>query len=178
MNTFRAAIVVVAILPATAFGQPVVAKPGPEITKLASQVVGTWSYEGAARANPYGPAGKTKGTDVWELGPGGFSVLHRWNEQNPIAPTTGLEVITWDASKKSLVGSYYSSLGETGGGALTLAGDTYTYPTTGITWEGKPAWSKCTWTFAGAKTLKVKCDASPDGKAWMPAVFEGTWTKK
>ena len=53
MNAFRAATTLAAIVPMMAAAQVTTAKPGPEITKLASQLVGTWSYEGATKAaNP------------------------------------------------------------------------------------------------------------------------------
>jgi hypothetical protein len=178
MKTFRVAMLLAVIAPMAATAQVTTAKPSAEITKLASQLVGSWTYEAVSKANPYSPAGKTTGTDVYELGPGGFSVSHHWNEKDPIGQVTGLEVIAFDASRRVIIGSYFTSLGEVGGGTMTVAGNVYTYATTGVTWEGKTAASRCTWTFATPKSLKVKCDASPDGKAWTPGVFEGTWTKK
>ena len=161
MNAFRL-VATLFVVPAIVSAQPQTAKPGPEIAKFVGSMVGTWTYAGTSKSNPYSPAGKVTGTDVWEAGPGGFSVFHRWDEQDPFGRVTGLEIIGWDAVKKSLAGSYYSSLGEVGGGTLTVAGNTYTYTTTGATWEGKTAWSKCVWTFASAKSLDVKCDASAD----------------
>src|SRR5215471_11714558 len=129
MKVFRSAAVVVMLASVTTGAQVTVGKPGAEITKLASQLIGTWTYEGAAKANPYGPAGKITGTDIYELGPGGFSVSHRWDEQDPFGHVTGLEVFAWDASKKGLVGSYYTSVGEVGNGSITLVADVYTYST-------------------------------------------------
>ena len=89
-----------------------------------------------------------------------------------------MEVFAWDASRKALVGNYYSSVGEVGSGPMSVAAGGYTYSTSGVTWEGKQAWSKCTWTFANPKSLKIKCDASSDGKTWTTGIYEGTWTKK
>ena len=74
MRVLRLATVCAMVVPAIVGAQVTVAKPGTEISKLASQLVGTWTYEGASKANPYSPAGKVTGTDVYELGPGGFSV--------------------------------------------------------------------------------------------------------
>jgi hypothetical protein len=167
-----------AVAPMIASAQTTMAKPAPEMTKLASLLVGSWRYDGTAKASPYSPAGKVSGTDDYELGPGGFSVAHHWDEQDPFGHVTGLEIIGFDASRKLMVGSYFSSLGEIGGGTMSAAGNVYTYATTGVTWEGKTAWSRCTWTFTTTKTFKVNCDASADGRAWSPGVFEATYAKK
>jgi hypothetical protein len=166
------------VVPMMATAQTATAKPGPEISKLASQLVGSWTYEGTSKANPYSPPGKVTGTDVYELGPGGFSVSHHWDEQDPLGHVTGVEIIGWDASRKLMVGSYFTSLGEIGGGTMSGSGNNYMYPTTGVTWEGKTAASRCSLTFANPKSLKVKCDASPDGRTWSPGVYEATYTKK
>ena len=181
MKTMRGGMLLMAIMgPAFVLAQavPAVAKPGAEITKFASLLVGTWTYEATAKANPYGPAGKVTGTDVFEAGPGGHSVYHKWDEKNPVAPTTGLEVIAWDAMKKALVDSYYSSLGEVGSGSLSIAGSVYTFNTSGTTYEGKQGWSKCDWNLTNPRSMKVSCDASGDRKTWSKAVFTGTWTRK
>jgi hypothetical protein len=171
-------MVLATAVPMIATAQTTAAKPGPEITKLASLLVGSWNYDGTAKANPYGPGGKVRGTDDYELGPGGFSVSHHWDEEDPFGHVTGLEIIAVDASRRLMVGSYFSSLGEVGGGTMSAAGNVYTYATTGVTWEGKTAWSRCTWTFTNPKAFKVNCDASPDGRAWSTGVFEATYTKR
>ena len=156
---------------------PSAQKPGAEQKKLET-FVGTWTYVGEAKTNPYGPAGKINGTDVYEMLPGGFFLTHHWDETNPIGKLKGVETWGYDADKKGYAYSYYTSFGEMGSGAISIAGNQWTFTSSGTTFDGKRAWSRCTTTVASATSFAVKCDASPDGKTWAADVFRGTWSKK
>ena len=50
-------------------------KLSPEHQKIQA-FLGTWQYDIDTKASPFGPAGKTTGTDRIEPGPGGFSVVY------------------------------------------------------------------------------------------------------
>jgi len=156
---------------------PSAQKPGPQQKKLEA-FVGTWTYAGEAKQNPYGPAGKITGTDVYEMLPGGFFLTHHWDEQNPIGSLKGIETWGYDSLKKSYAYNYYTSFGEMGSGTIAVTGNAWKFTSSGITFDGKRAWSRCTATFASATSFTVKCDASADGKTWAPDIFEATWTKK
>jgi hypothetical protein len=156
---------------------PSAQKPGADQMKL-EVFVGTWTYVGEAKQNPYGPAGKITGTDVYEMLPGGFFLTHHWDEKNPIGNVKGVETWGYDSEKKSYAYNYYTSVGEMGSGAITVTGNTWKFTSSGITFDGKRASSRCTTTLAGPTSFTVKCDASPDGKTWATDVFQGTWTKK
>ena len=156
---------------------PSAQKPGPEQKKFEA-FVGTWSYVGEARQNPYGPAGKITGTDVYEMLPGGFFLTHHWDERNPIGNLKGVETWGYDSEKKSYAYNYYTSFGEMGSGAIAITGNTWKFTSSGITFDGKRASSRCTASFASAASFTIKCDASADGKTWATDVFQGTWTKK
>jgi uncharacterized protein DUF1579 len=152
-------------------------KPGAEQKKLEA-FVGTWTYAGEAKDNPYGPAGKVTGTDVYEMLPGGFFLTHHWDEQNPLGSLKGVETWGYDPAKKAYALNYYTSFGEMGSGALTVAADTWRSTSSGIVFDGKRAWSRCTTTFASAGVFTIKCDTSSDGKTWAGDMFQATWTKK
>jgi hypothetical protein len=149
-------------------------KPGPEHKKLEA-FVGTWTYEGEAKKNAFGPAGKITGTDVYEMLPGGFAIMHRWDEKNPLGAVKGTEIWAYDPIKKTYTINYFTSLGEIGSGTFTLNGNTWTAVNSGITYEGKMGYGKGSATISPT-TITVKWDASSDGKTFVPA-FEGKWTK-
>jgi len=156
---------------------PAVQKPGAEQKKLEA-FVGTWTYEGESKANPFSPAGKVTGTDIYEMLPGGFFVTHHWDEKNPIGSVKGVETWGYDPSKKAYAYNYYTSVGEMGSGTIAVSGNTWTFSSSGVAFDGKRAWSKCTTTIVSPTSLTVSCDASIDGKTWSPGVFTGKWTKK
>ena len=152
-------------------------KPGAEQKKLET-FVGTWAYAGASKQSPFSPVGKVIGTDVYEMLPGGFFLTHHWTEENPIGSVKGVETWGYDAAKKVYTINYYTSFGEMGSGTITVTGNTWTSSVSGITFDGKQAWSRCVTTVAVATTFAMKCAASADGKTWSADVFEGKWTKK
>ncbi len=164
------------IVTAIALGQaPAPPKPGPEHKRLEA-FVGTWTYEGQAKNNPFGPAGKITGTDVFEMLPGGFAVQHRWDERNPLGNVKGTEIWAYDPIKKVYTINYFSSLGETGSGTFTINANTWTAATSGVTFEGKMGYGRGTAALTPT-SMTVKWDASSDGKSFTPS-FEGKWTKK
>src|SRR5262245_61241389 len=150
---------------------PAVQKPGADQKKLEA-FVGTWTYDGEAKQNPYGPAGKVTGTDVYEMLPGGFFLTHRWDEKNPLGALKGVETWGYDPAKKAYECHYYTRYGEMGSGSITVNGSAWTATSSGITFDGKKAWSRCVTTFAGASTFTSKCAASTDGKTWSGDIFE------
>ena len=160
----------------TAYAATAANKPGPEQKKLEA-FVGTWTYVGEAKDNPFGPAGKITGTDVYEMLPGGFFLQHRWEEKNPLGPVHGTEIWGYDPIKKAYTYNYFTSLGEMGSGTFTISGNTWNFAGSGITYEGKTAHGRASLIVAGSSAFTVKAEASPDGKKFAPA-FEGKWTRK
>lgn len=156
---------------------PMLQKAGADQKRLEA-FVGTWSYEGEAKQNPYGPAGKITGTDVYDMLPGGFFLTHHWDEKNPLGSLKGTETWGYDPAKKAYEYHYYTSFGEMGSGSITVNGSAWTAISSGTTFDGKKAWSRCVMTFAGATTFTSKCAASTDGKTWSGDIFEAKWTKK
>ncbi len=164
---------VTAVLVAQTPAQP--AKPNPELKKL-EVLLGSWTYTGDAKQSPFGPAGKVTGTETFSMMAGGFFMEDRWDEKDPLGTVKGLQMWSYDATKKSLAYTYFTSAGESGSGTVTISGNTWTWLGSGITYEGKPAYGRGTYTFTGAGAFTVASDASADGKTWARS-FEGKWTK-
>ena len=166
---------ITAVLVAQTPAQP--AKPNPELKKLAVYL-GNWTYAGDAKQSPFGPAGKITGTETVTLMPGGFFIEDRWEETDPppLGTVKGLQVWSYDPIKKSLAYTYFTSAGESGSGTVTVNGNTWSSAGSGVTYEGKPAHGRGTWTFGGANGFSIASDASTDGKTCARS-FEGKWTK-
>jgi hypothetical protein len=89
-------ISIVALISASlAYGQSVATqpKPGPEHQKLGA-LVGTWTSEGEATANPFGPAEKWSSRIVTEWFNGNFAVVRRSEGKGTVSGNnTALDVI-------------------------------------------------------------------------------------
>jgi hypothetical protein len=155
--------------------QPPMPKPGPEHQRL-SAFVGTWTFEGEAKPGPMGPGGKMTGSDRIQWMPGNFFLERRFEGKGPMGEIKGLEIIGYDSAKKVHTYRYFDNMGMTGSGTFAIKGDTWT--ATGTSDMGGTMFhERCNLTFgAGATTLAIKCDSSPDGKSWAPT-FEGKATK-
>lgn len=74
--------------------------PGPEHRRL-DAFVGIWKTEGEIRASASGPAARFRATDTYEWLPGGFFLVHRFEAQMPDGETQGIEIIGYDAERKT-----------------------------------------------------------------------------
>jgi hypothetical protein len=86
--------------------KPEMTKPGPEHQKLGA-FVGNWTFEGEMKPGPMGPGGKMTGTDRIQWLPGNFFVERRYEGKGPMGEMKGLEILAYDAAKKT----YTSDLG-------------------------------------------------------------------
>ena len=154
---------------------PTAPKPGPEHKKMEA-FVGKWTYTGEAKQSPFGPAGKVSGTDVYAMIADGFFLQHHWEEKNPLGNIKGTEIWGYDPIKKAYTYNYFTSAGEMGSGTIVIEGNKWSFIGSGITYEGKTAYGKFVMTLAAPTTIKVRAEASSDGKTYALG-FEGTWTK-
>jgi len=155
--------------------KPEMAKPGPEHQKLGA-FVGNWTFEGEMKPGPMGPGGKMTGTDRIQWLPGNFFVERRYEGKGPMGEMKGLEILAYDAAKKTYTSNFFDSMGAIGSGTMTVSGDTWNFTGTG-SMGAMTIHDRCSLTFgAGASTLMVKCEMSADGKTWAPS-FEGKATK-
>lgn len=127
-------------------------KPSPEIGKFAVWV-GTWTYQGEAKATPFSPAAKISGTQTGRMTVDGFAFEWKGEEKGAFGPIQWAETDVYDAATKS-----YPYLG---------------YQTDGTTWSGSNAIVGNAWRATGSQTVKgtaykVRGDATPsaDGKSW------------
>jgi hypothetical protein len=77
------------------------ALPLPQMQRLAKLYVGTWNYtESYPKSEFYPSGGVNTGVYTSELGPGGNSIINRFNSKGPVGASEGLIVMTWDARAK------------------------------------------------------------------------------
>jgi hypothetical protein len=71
-------------------------KPGPEMERL-KFLIGHWSTDSEyVKTSMIPEGGKSAGWYEARLGPGGFSVIADFEENGPLGPEIGHEVISWD----------------------------------------------------------------------------------
>ena len=154
---------------------PAPPKPGPEHQRLGA-FVGNWTFVGEMKAGPMGPGGKMTGSDRIQWIANNFAVERRFDGKGPMGTISGLEIITYDTTKKIHSFSYVDSTGAIGSGTATISGSTWTFNGMAST-GGQTLHDRCRLTFGtGNTTLKIACEASQDGKKWAPS-FDGTATK-
>lgn len=154
---------------------PETPKPGPEHQKLAG-FVGNWTFEGEMKPGPMGPGGKMTGSDRIQWLPGNFFIERRFEGKGPMGEMKGLEIIGYDAAKKTHTYTWFDNMGMKGSGTMTLSGNTWTVAGT-ADMGGQTMHDRCNLTFGeNSTTLMMKCEMSQDGKAWAPS-FEGKAVK-
>jgi hypothetical protein len=150
-------------------------KPDPEVKKLHADL-GHWTYEGEAKPGPLGPAGKFTGEFNGQMILGGFFFQGRWTEKGPTGEERGLELDGYDPVNKNFSSEMYLDDGSRFSGALTVAGNAWTY-------EGKLVMAGKQYQFKGTFVLApdlasgtYKTETSLDGKTWTTS-GESKWTK-
>jgi hypothetical protein len=142
-------------------------KPGPEVRKL-EVWVGTWNYEGDAKATPMGPATKIAGTQTGRMTMGGFALEWKGEEKGAFGAVQWGEMDTYDAAAKTYGYFGYQSDGTTWSGANTIAGSVWKATGT-LTAKGVAYKTRTEATLsADGKSWAFKQELSTDGKAWMP----------
>jgi len=94
-------------------------QPGPEQQRLAP-FVGTWTFEGEAKPGPMGPGGKMTGTDRITWLPGGFFLQRSFQGKGPMGEMQGVEIIGYDAIKKTYGFHFFESTGVMGSGTMAV----------------------------------------------------------
>ena len=76
-------------------------KPGPEMERI-KFLIGHWNLDSEYEKTPMIPdGGKSTGWYEARLGPGGFSVIADFEENGPLGPEIGHEVISWDPKQEA-----------------------------------------------------------------------------
>lgn len=150
-------------------------QPGPEVKQLEA-FVGTWRYEGDAKASPLGPASKIAGTQTGRMVMGGFALEWIGEEKGPFGGVQWGEMDVYDAASKSYPYFGYQSDGTIWSGSNVVSGNTWkaagsiTSQGTSYRFRGEGAFS------ADGKVYTWKSELSTDGKAWA-AWTQGTMTR-
>jgi hypothetical protein len=151
--------------PAPLLAQP--AKPGPEIKKLETWV-GTWTYEGEAKATPLGAAAKIAGTETVRTIAGGFGLEWKAEEKGAFGAVQWSETDVFDPVTKTYLYFGVQNDGTLWSGSNTIVGNTW--KTTGTqTVKGTRYQTRADSTLsADGKSWTQKFELSTDGKNWMP----------
>jgi hypothetical protein len=144
------------------------AKPDPALKKLIVYV-GAWSYEGAYRAGPLGPAGKYRGKASGEMILRGSFLEWRWDDEpGSAAASRGFEIIAYDATTRQYPSSLFGDDGAFGSATCVFAGRTATVSAKLVV-AGKAVRVRTTQAFAPDLTsFSQKTEISVDGKSWIP----------
>lgn len=150
-------------------------KPGPEHQKLAG-LVGSWTSEGEATANPLGPAEKWSAKIDSEWFPGKFAVVrHVAGKGSVSGASLAMDVIAYDATAKAYTWYGIDNMSWTGLAKAEISGDVLT-----VVWDvqakGKTYQSKGTLKGLGSDRLTFVGEYSADGKTWTP-FFHSTDTR-
>jgi hypothetical protein len=142
-------------------------KPAPEFRKF-EVWVGTWAYEGDAKATPIGPAARVSGTQTGRFVMGGFGFEWKGEEKGLFGAVQWSELDAYDAATKSYPYFGVQNDGTVWSGANTIVGNVWkatgTTTAKGVSYkvraDATPSADGKSWTF--------KQELSSDGKTWMP----------
>jgi len=140
-------------------------KPPAEVAKLAA-FVGTWKYEGDAKASPMGPAAKISVTQTGKMTMNGFFLQWTGEEKGAFGGVQWGETDGYDAAAKGYPYFGYQNDGTLWSGVGTVNGNAWRYLST-ITVKGVTYHSRTDGVLAAdGKSYTWKQDVSTDGKVW------------
>jgi hypothetical protein len=148
---------------------------GPEEIRL-RMYVGTWTYREQNFVTPVSDSSTATGTHTYELLPGGFFVVHRWDERSSHGVAeTGIEIFGYDREKQVYRNHSYTSLGQMQEGSWQWTGDTLRFSSDTIHYHGNTGIENCAGAFT-SKTKTIECRASIDGRGSF-LTYRGVWTR-
>jgi hypothetical protein len=137
---------------------------------------GDWTYEGAAHASPFGPAGSFKGKAVARMILGGFFLENREDDKNEDGYVyQGVQIRGFDSVTKGYVEHAYENDGTVTSAVVTVNGNRWTSTGTRKDGHGKQYMIRHASTYAPdgqSSTFKAEYSAD-EGKTWL-AMWEGT----
>jgi hypothetical protein len=147
-------------------------RPGADHKKLAV-FLGSWSLDGEFKpGNGYGvPAGKFSVVERFQWMPGEFFLQMNREGKGPGGETRHMIIYGYDSVAKRHIATWYELVGGgTMSATFTNAGNQWHWFGRGHTRDGKPYQERCATTFVSATSATLKCETSPDGKVWSPAL--------
>jgi len=175
---FRAILVSILVLFATASWAQMAPKPGPEVKKL-DYFVGTWNVEGTIAPGPWGAGGKFSSTDSTEWMSGNFFVVGHSDFKLP--PEVGGEgkatsFMGYDTDENVYTYSEFNSQGRREVSKGTVSGDTWTWTST-QNYGGQEIKQKMTIKVLSPASYGLKFEISMDGTNWT-TFMDAKATKK
>ena len=173
----RLAVSALSLLFVTVAAQAVAQAPQPsaDVKKLEAWV-GTWRYEGDAKATPLGPASKFSGTQTGRMVGNGYALEWKGEEKGVFGNVQWGEIDVYDAASKSYPYLGYQNDGTTWAGSNIVTGRSWkatgTITSKGVSYKARTDGSLS----ADGKIWTWKTEVSTDGKTWVPWT-QGTMTK-
>jgi hypothetical protein len=155
---------------------PQAPKPGPEHERL-GVFVGNWTSEGSMKPSPFGPGGKTTGSDHCAWFEGKFAVVCHNQGTSPMGPMKGLGIMSYSAEDKAY--TYYGT--DSSGMTMatvakgTIEGDTWTYYDESKM-GGKTVKGRYVMRVLSPTSYAFKWEMQGDDGQWL-TVMEGKSTK-
>lgn len=140
---------------------------GPEQKKM-EVWVGNWTYEGEAKASPWGPAGKMKGRESSRMILNGFVYQDEWRDEvEPAKWVDGITLLRYAPELKAYVDYTFASDGSGGMTTNTVSGNVWTGLGAQTDTAGKRYQTRFVRVLADdGKTSQMKAEYSEDGQSW------------
>jgi hypothetical protein len=151
--------------------------PAPELKKL-DYFVGTWNVDADMKPSPFGPGGKTTGTDHYEWMQGNyFLIIHSTYSSQSMGSGIEYAVIGYDTKKKQYTYESFSSDGEhdIATGTPDADGKVWTWYSASEV-SGPTKW-RFTQTILSPTSYTIKFEMSKDATNWS-TVMDGKVTKQ
>ena len=176
MKRIVAAITLVVLLAAPVLAQapPGPPKPGPEHKRL-SYFVGKWAFEADDKPGPFGPGGKSTGTETTEWFPGGFFVVSHSESNGWMGAVKGHSMMGYSAEEKAYTFHMIDSMGMEISARGKLSGDTWTW-TNDMKMMGKNHKGRFTMKEISPTSYTMKFEMSTEGAPYA-LLMEGKATK-
>jgi hypothetical protein len=165
------AVVLIAVSATAQLAPP---KPGPELKRLA-YFKGTWTVQGDAKPNQYGPGGKMTETEANDWMQGGFFLLCHVDFKSAMGDGTGLSVMGFNPDEKVYTYDSFNSWGEAEHATGTVTGDTWTWLSESKM-MGKATQTRFTIKEGSPESYTFKFEMTGPEGAWK-TVMDGTATK-
>lgn len=129
--------------------------------KALEVIIGKWINAGETVAAPDAPSQKILTSDIYEWGSGKTYVIHNAYGRLGDMNVGGLEVITYDAARKTYLSHFFDHDGNLTTDELEISGNVWK-------WKGKD--TGCNAEFSGNNTIQTAHHIRLENGNWAPAM--------
>lgn len=169
MKCYKMAAILTLALAVPLLAQKAQAPKASSEQKELSYWVGTWTYEGSAKASPFGPAGEFSGSEHNEWFPGDHVVVFHMTAKEPTGKVTKTLLIMGYNAREAVYTAYgIDSTSASSSASVwrgTLQGKTWRFHTK-ATRGGKPIELRNQFDEVSPTAYTYKVETSADGKTW------------